>query len=215
MRSAILLSLCAFTALNGQQYTKGVGIYPGDPKQDFAPAVAPERAAAAQTVRNLALRRPAYQSSAYDYKPHGPVGDRRHQGDETAALVHRDRERTAACSPNRSESIQLITNNTTSVRIGGDTRWIQFELAGGDSPLEVDRIDISVAVAGLAAAAARAARSPPMWPPALTMGRRGRNSAATFRHRRRQPRRLRRRPREPRRCRAQAAAASRPHRPSR
>src|SRR5664279_2424101 len=63
MRPVILLSFCAVMALNGQQYTKGVGVYPGDPKQDFAPVVVP----ADQSVRNLALRRPAYQSSAYDY----------------------------------------------------------------------------------------------------------------------------------------------------
>src|ERR1017187_2242541 len=64
MRPLILLSLCAALALNGQPYTKGVGVYPGDPKQDFAPAVVP---ASVTGERNLALRRPAYQSSAYDY----------------------------------------------------------------------------------------------------------------------------------------------------
>ena len=63
IRPLILLSLAAALALNGQTYTKGVGVYPGDPRQDFAPAAVPGD----QTVRNLALRHPAYQSSAYDY----------------------------------------------------------------------------------------------------------------------------------------------------
>src|SRR4030042_1654030 len=43
--------------------TRGVGVYPGDPREDFAPVLVPDTS----TYRNLALRRPALQSSAYDY----------------------------------------------------------------------------------------------------------------------------------------------------
>ena len=46
-----------------QEYTRGVGIYPGDPREDFSPTLV----AAGSTYRNLALRRPAYHSSSYDY----------------------------------------------------------------------------------------------------------------------------------------------------
>ena len=138
MRPVILLSLCAGLALNGQQYTKGVGVYPGDPKQDFAPVVAP---ATVDTVHNLALRRPAYQSSAYDYNL-------------TAQLVtdgiketRLPRWFTVTTSDkgvlSKQEREHPVDHNTTTrVTIAGPTRWIQLELAGGDSPLEVDRIDI-------------------------------------------------------------------------
>ena len=38
-------------------------IYPGDPKEYSGPVLVPD----ASTYRNLALRRPAFHSSAYDY----------------------------------------------------------------------------------------------------------------------------------------------------
>ena len=43
-------------------YTRGIGSYPGDPKEDFSPDLKPD-----QTYRNLALLRSAYHSSSYDY----------------------------------------------------------------------------------------------------------------------------------------------------
>src|SRR5512136_1930931 len=50
-------------AIAAKEYTRGVGVYPGDPKEDFAPVLVPDTA----TYRNLALHRPAYHSSSYDY----------------------------------------------------------------------------------------------------------------------------------------------------
>ena len=55
--------LAAALALGAQQYTLGVGVYPGDPQQNFAPTFRVDGA----TYRNLALHRAAYQSSSYDY----------------------------------------------------------------------------------------------------------------------------------------------------
>ena len=57
--------LVLFTALisHAQEYTRGIGVYPGDPKEYAGPSLAID----AQTYRNLALHRPALQSSAYDY----------------------------------------------------------------------------------------------------------------------------------------------------
>ncbi|NWF82892.1 MAG: hypothetical protein HXY18_03580, partial [Bryobacteraceae bacterium] len=43
--------------------TRGVGVYPGDPREDFSPIMRPAPAG----VRNLAYRRPAWHSSSYDY----------------------------------------------------------------------------------------------------------------------------------------------------
>ncbi len=55
-------ALIAFT-LQAQDHTLGVGVYPGDPKENFGPSVRIDSTA----YRNLALHRAAYQSSAYDY----------------------------------------------------------------------------------------------------------------------------------------------------
>ena len=60
-----LALLFAFAALTGhaQNYTRGIGVYPGDPKEYAGPTLVAD----AHSYRNLALHRPAYQSSAYDY----------------------------------------------------------------------------------------------------------------------------------------------------
>src|SRR3974390_3259523 len=57
---AIVMAVLSFA---GEKYTRGVGIYPGNPDEDFSPALISD----ATTYRNLALFRPAYHSSSYDY----------------------------------------------------------------------------------------------------------------------------------------------------
>ena len=44
-------------------YTRGVGVYPGDPKDYSGPSMVVDET----NYRNLALHRPAYHSSSYDY----------------------------------------------------------------------------------------------------------------------------------------------------
>ena len=44
-------------------YTRGIGQYPGNPKEDFSPSLAPDLS----TYRNIALLRPAFASSSHDY----------------------------------------------------------------------------------------------------------------------------------------------------
>src|SRR5215813_5745282 len=61
MKGSLLLALAAVT-LQAQNYTLGIGVYPGDPRENFAPSMRIDSA----TYRNLALHRAAYQSSSYD-----------------------------------------------------------------------------------------------------------------------------------------------------
>ncbi len=63
MRRSVLLALLAGSTLGAQTFTRGIGIYPGDPAEDFAPQIG----AGSRMYRNLALHRPAWHSSAYDY----------------------------------------------------------------------------------------------------------------------------------------------------
>ena len=56
-------STSALAASTSAEYTRGLGIYPGDPRDVFAPTLLPDTS----TYRNLALRRPATHSSSYDY----------------------------------------------------------------------------------------------------------------------------------------------------
>jgi hypothetical protein len=62
MRSVFLL-VFAGLSLQAQNHSLGIGVYPGDPRENFAPAMRVD----STTYRNLALHRPAYQSSSYDY----------------------------------------------------------------------------------------------------------------------------------------------------
>jgi hypothetical protein len=63
VKKVFLLGLMAIGMLSAQEFTRGLGVYPGDPREDFAPVLVPD----ATTYRNLALRRPAYHSSSFDY----------------------------------------------------------------------------------------------------------------------------------------------------
>ena len=58
-----LFLVFAVLRVHAQNYTRGIGVYPGDPKEYTGPTLVAD----ANTYRNLALHRPAYQSSAYDY----------------------------------------------------------------------------------------------------------------------------------------------------
>lgn len=57
---AILLTCCK---PQDKGYTRGIGVYPGNPDEDFSPDLCVDNT----TYRNLALLRPAYHSSSYDY----------------------------------------------------------------------------------------------------------------------------------------------------
>jgi hypothetical protein len=50
-------------AVRAQYQTRGVGVYPGDPAEDYSPGFKIDSI----RYRNLALHRPAYQSGSYDY----------------------------------------------------------------------------------------------------------------------------------------------------
>ena len=67
--------------------------------------------------------------------------------------------------------LMLDHNPVSTVELRGTHAWVQFELAGGESPLEVDRIDVR----GPRAAGRRVGRAPSPLP---TTPRSGRNSAA-------------------------------------
>jgi hypothetical protein len=133
-------------SMQAQDYTLGVGVYPGDPKENFAPAMSIDSG----TYRNLALHRPAWHSSSYDYNL-------------TAQLVTDGIKQTApprwvATSTSqqgllkKNEREWLLDGNwVTGVDFSASQVWVQLELGGGETPLEIDRIDIDGTVRSLAA----------------------------------------------------------------
>ncbi|NQU86560.1 MAG: hypothetical protein HQ541_12435 [Mariniphaga sp.] len=54
------------------QLTCGIGVYPGNPAEDFSPFLKTDK----ENYRNIAKHRIAYHSSAFDYKFNSSVGNR-------------------------------------------------------------------------------------------------------------------------------------------
>jgi hypothetical protein len=133
----LMLATLGLLALDAQQFTRGVGVYPGNPKEDFAPALAPD----ADTYRNVALHRAAYQSSAYDYNLTAQLVT---DGIKDTKMPRWLVVSTSAGVVSKQDREHAIDHNTTtSVQIDGAKPWLQVEFAGGESPLEIDRIEFA------------------------------------------------------------------------
>ena len=141
----VLSSFVAFAALTlqAQNYTLGIGVYPGDPKENFAPSMRIDSA----TYRNLALHRPAYQSSSYDYNLTAQLIT---DGIKETSLPRWISTSSSAHGvfPKNEREYLLDGNWTTGVDLNGSSVWVQLELAGGAAPLEIDRIDLDGIVKG-------------------------------------------------------------------
>lgn len=123
-------------SLMAQPYTRGIGLYPGDPAQDWSPRLEIDSA----SYRNLALHRPAYQSSSYDYNLTAQLA--------TDGIVDTRLPRwitvstsTKGVLPKHQRELLLDRNWVTTVDQRGRSVWIQFEIAGDGLP-EIDRLDI-------------------------------------------------------------------------
>lgn len=132
----LCLIVGAACAMEAQVGTKGIGVYPGDPRENFAP----ELRAAPAGVRNLAFRRPAYHSSSYDYNLTAQL--------VTDGIRHSRMPRWVSTSSSehgvlkKNEREWLLDHNwTTSVDVKGGKGWVQIEF-GGERPPRVDRVVI-------------------------------------------------------------------------
>ena len=119
------------------EYTRGVGVYPGDPREDFGPVLVAD----ASTYRNLALRRPAYHSSCYDYNLTAQlvtdgIKDS-HLPDWVATWVGLRGE-----LPKHEREFFLDHNPMTVVDLRGPRPWVQVQLGGGARVPEIDLVDV-------------------------------------------------------------------------
>ncbi len=135
--SISLLILVTIMAFAEQRYTRGVGIYPGNPAEDFAPVLVPDQT----NYRNLALLRPAYHSSSYDYNLTAQLLTDGIKESTLPRWIVTTLSTSGLAKKNEREFL-LDHNSTSNVNLGGPTGWVQFELAGGDTPFEIDRIDL-------------------------------------------------------------------------
>jgi len=136
-----LLTLCAVLAFAVPPETQGVGVYPGDPDEDFAPVAVSDTS----TYRNLALHRPAYHSTSYDYNLTAQlVAD----GIKEIKLPRWLSTTTSLGGlANKIEREFMLDHNVTStVDLGAENAWAQFEFAGGEAPFMIDRIEIQARI---------------------------------------------------------------------
>jgi hypothetical protein len=142
----LLLSLLAVSlTLSAQDFTRGVGVYPGDPKAYNGALLVPDT----QTYRNLALHRPAYASSSYDYNltaqlvTDGIRDTRLPRWVSTASSV-------SGVLARKSREHPVDDNPITSVDLPGTGGWVQIEPGGRDTPIEVERVDVNARAWSLA-----------------------------------------------------------------
>jgi hypothetical protein len=143
MKRAVALILMSVSMMSAQNFTRGLGVYPGDPRQFFGPSMAID----STNYRNLALRRAAYHSSSYDYNLTATLIT---DGIKDTVVPRTIAVSTSAGGPNNTPGVlsridreMLLDDNVTSATaITGPKVWIQFELRGGDAPLEVDQFEV-------------------------------------------------------------------------
>ena len=141
MKRILFLVLLGTMTLCAQEYTRGVGVYPGDPGEDFSPSMRVDSG----TYRNLALRRLAYQSSSFDYNLTAQlVTDGIRETRTPRWLVTSTSEKGVLA---KSEREVLFDGNwVTEIELNGRAPWIQIEQGGTDSLPEVDRVDVDAAI---------------------------------------------------------------------
>jgi hypothetical protein len=131
------------------EFTRGIGVYPGEPGADFGPLLVPDSTA---TYRNLALLRPAFHSSSYDYNLTAQlVTDGIKASNLPQWIVVTDGLQGPVSKENREVIVDHAPMNTMELR--GSPARVDVELAGGDAAPEIDRIQLFV-VSPLQASAA-------------------------------------------------------------
>lgn len=137
MKSTALLVLFSCLVMQAQNYTRGIGVYPGNPEEYVGPSLVSDAA----NYRNLALHRPAYQSSAYDYNltaqlvTDGIKESMMPQWIETSTS-------TQGVMPKNERELFLDGNVVSPVSVKGEAAWVEFDIKGGGAAPEIDRIDL-------------------------------------------------------------------------
>lgn len=120
-----------------QEYTLGIGKYPGNPGENFAPTLVAEK----KQYHNLAYLRPAYHSSSYDYNLTAQLITDGIRDTREPMYIVTSTSKDGVLKKNERE--YLIDHNTvTTVDFNSTSGWMQLELKGGDKLPVVDRIDL-------------------------------------------------------------------------
>ena len=119
------------------EYTRGVGIYPGLPSADFGPQIVADTT----SYRNLALLRPAYASSSYDYNLTAQL--------VTDGIRHTRMPQWVSVSDSNGEALPRESREQMLDHAGqhlyelhGSPASFTLQLGGGEQAPEIDRIEL-------------------------------------------------------------------------
>ena len=93
------------------------------------------------TYRNLALHRPAWHSSSYDFNLTAQLitdGIKATTLPRTVVVSTSDK----GVLPKIGRELTLDHNPATSVEVSGKQAWVQIEIRGGEAAPAVDRLDV-------------------------------------------------------------------------
>ncbi|MFZ0734856.1 MAG: discoidin domain-containing protein [Candidatus Sulfotelmatobacter sp.] len=121
------------------QFTRGLGIYPGDPREDFAPELVIDRS----SYHNLALHRPAYHSSSYDYNVTAQLVTDGIKETRWPTWIATSTSSAGVLSKIQRELV-LDHSRTTSIDVRGSQAMVEIQLRGGNSVPAIDRVDVVV-----------------------------------------------------------------------
>ncbi len=122
-----------------KQFTRGIGVYPGDPREHFSPELVLDNS----SYRNLALHRPAYHSSSYDYNLTAQlVTDGIKETDLPTWVA--TATSSAGALPKVQREFILDHSHTTTTDVMGSPATVQIQLGGGRNAPEIDRVDLIV-----------------------------------------------------------------------
>ena len=121
-------------------YTAGIGVYPGEPSENFDPILVPDTSG---TYRNLALLRPAFHSSSYDYNLTAQLVTDGIKSTQLPRWVVVS-EGTRGPLPKTERETVLDHAPMNTLEVLGGTAQIEIQVAGGEAAPEVDRIQLFV-----------------------------------------------------------------------
>ncbi len=127
-----------FFSAHAQDYTRGVGVYPGDVKEDFSPAMKIDTT----NYRNLALHRPAYQSSCYNYNLTAQLITDGIKESRLPGWIVTTTSTDGIVKRNEREAV-LDRHMATRKSLESSAAWLQIEMAGNSIIPDLDSINVS------------------------------------------------------------------------
>ncbi len=133
---SIVIVLCGCHQ-KADYYTRGIGVYPGKPAEDFSPNLVPDKG----QYRNIAKLRPSYNSSSYDYNLTAQLIT-------DGIIINTNPEYIAVSTSNgivpRNEREWLLDHNrVTTYGIEGSEIWLQLDLSSSTNTPEITSIKLN------------------------------------------------------------------------